>query len=192
MFKKLALTSALVAAGLFAQTAQAATVRLTSAAPTVTVGSTFTITLAIEDAVDLFGWDMDLSYTPAANAEVLGQTTGSFFGGGDTFVEGSVDALAGVISFIGAGLSGPVGVNGNGVLAELTFKALNVGSLGINFDRVSLVDSFGNDIFIANEERFGANLRIVAGEVPLPGSLALAVLALGLLPAAARRAPRQG
>lgn len=194
MFKQLALTSALVAAGLFAQAAQAAPiVRLSTAAPTVTVGSTFTLSLSIEGVVDLFGWEVDLGYTPATRADVMGQTTGNFFGGADTFFAGGVDAMAGTISFLGAALSGVTGVDGDGVLAELTFKALNTGSLAFNFDRVLLIDSLGFDIFSDIDDRIGTSIRVVdAAAVPLPGSLALAVLALGLLPAAARRMPRKG
>jgi hypothetical protein len=194
MFKQFAVTAALVAGGLFAHTAQAAPiVRLSTAAPTVTVGSNFTVSLSIEGVVDLFGWDADLSHTPAERAEVLGQAAGSFFGGGDSFFAGSVDAPSGTIAYIGSALSGLVGADGSGVLAELTFKALTEGALSFAFDRMSLIDSLGNDIFLATEERFGTTIRVLAGNnVPLPGSLALAVLALGLLPVAARRTLRQG
>ena len=96
--------------------------------------------------------------------------------------------MTGTIGYVGAALSGLTGASGDGFLAEFTFTALMAGVMAMDFDRVSLIDSFGNDIFIETSDRFGTRITIAqANRVPVPGSLALGLLALALLPAAARR-----
>ena len=189
MFKQLALSSAMLLASLISPAAQAAPiVSLVASAPSVTVGSNFTVSLRIEGVTDLFGWDADLNFGPPALVGLLSQGTGSFFGGDDTFVAGSLDPLTGTIGYVGAALSGLTGASGDGFLAEFTFTALMAGVMAMDFDRVSLIDSFGNDIFIETSDRFGTRITIAqANRVPVPGSLALGLLALALLPAAARR-----
>ena len=84
MFKQLALSSAMLLASLISPAAQAAPiVSLVASAPSVTVGSNFTVSLRIEGVTDLFGWDADLNFghprwlvcCPRARAASLAGTT---------------------------------------------------------------------------------------------------------------------
>ena len=190
MIKKLLCAAALVLSSVV--TAQAAPVlRVTPALSSVTVGSAFTLDIRIFGVLDLFGWQMDLGFGPAGLVSASPATEGSFLGGGTTFGGGTVDNGAGTITTMFNALSGPTGVSGSGILASISFAALNAGLATFSLSNVELVDSNLDPIFFSHpDDAFSATVIIATqngGTVPEPSSLALLGLALAGLSASRRR-----
>lgn len=185
MFRKLILAAALLAG---AGVSQAVMVTLTPSAPTVTVGNSFTVSIDIDGVTDLFGWEMDIDFGAVALVNATTQAEGPFLGAGTVFVPGTIDNGAGTIMTIGSALTGFTGVSGGGSLASIGFNALAAGVADFTFSRVLLLDSNLDTIFISDQtEWFGGRIEIVGvapppdGSVPLPSTLALCALALGLV-----------
>jgi hypothetical protein len=117
--------------GLVSRPALATSVSIQPPAGAVTQGDTFFVDVAITGAVDLIAFQFDLSFDKtvlSANDPVL---EGPFLpsGGGTSFFEGFVDNSAGTITFVADTLTGDVpGVNGDGVLARVSFTAIAAGS----------------------------------------------------------------
>jgi hypothetical protein len=189
MFRKLVLAAALLAGAGMSQAAMMVT--LTPSVPTVTAGNPFSVSIDIAGVTDLFAWEMDIEFGAVSVVNATTQTEGTFLGAGTTFVPGSVDNSLGTITFIGSSLSGGSGVTGNGSLASIAFNTLAEGTASFTFSRVLLLDSNLDTIFIDNQtEWFGGSIEILPPApppgVPLPGTLALCVLALGALRVARR------
>ena len=183
MIKKLLSAAALLFAGMLG--AQAAPVlSLTPAVSNVDVGDVFVLDLRIAGVSDLFAWEMDLGFAPAGLLDASPATEGNFLGAGQTFGGGTVDNLAGTITTMFSSLSGTSGVSGDGILAHISFLAINFGSVTLSLSNVMLLDSNLDQIFFNwSGNAFNAIVNIAGGgggNVPEPSTLALVGLALAV------------
>jgi Cohesin domain len=123
--------------------AEAAVISVQPSALSVAVGQTFSLDIQISSVSDLYAFQFDLDFAPSVLA-ATGVTEGTFLltAGGTFFVPGTIDNVAGSISFVADTLIGPVsGASGDGVLAEIDFTALLAGVSPINISNEILLDS---------------------------------------------------
>ena len=165
-------------------TAQAATSLTVGPSGGTTVGGTAMLNISVVDAVDLYAWQMDVTFGPVGLLNGAVATVGSFLGSGQTFGGGMVDNASGTITTLFSALSGALGVDGNGVLASLSFSALQAGVATVSVSNVQLLNSNLDPIFPGSVG--SATLTITA--IPEPATVAL--LGLGLL-GVVRRVRRQ-
>lgn len=155
------------------------------AAPTIAIdspldvspGSTFELSVGASDVADLYAYQFDLLFDPSV-FRAVGVTGGGFLStAGTTFFSGGdIDNAAGTISFVFESLVGPgPGANGSGELLRLSFEAIGAfGARGaFSFANVMALDSNLADLDIGVA---GSDVRI-----PEPATLAMAMLALGVL-----------
>ncbi len=152
-----------------AQTAvQAAPVLSIDVAPPITAGGVVEAKVNIAGVADLYAFQFDLAFDPAVIGAV-GVTEGPFLpsAGGTLFDAGTIDNLAGKISFIASTLTGPApGASGGGTLATITFNGLGLGTSVLSLSNVILLDSALGDI---DATATGGVVRVV----PEPGTLLL-------------------
>ncbi|MGA2119956.1 MAG: cohesin domain-containing protein [Bryobacteraceae bacterium] len=158
----------------------AGTISVQPAAPTVTVGQSFTLSVDISGASDLYGYQFDLGFDPSV-LEATSVTEGAFLGtGGPTiFVPGTIDNVGGSITANADILNGAVsGVNGSGDLLDVTFQALTARASGVQVFNLIALNSFGQGL---TEATAGSTVTVSAGSVPEPGAgLLLAAGVVGL------------
>lgn len=115
---------------------------------TIYPGDTFNLSVGISDVTDLFAFQFDIGFDPAILSAVS-VTEGPFLpsGGSTFFVPGTIDNIAGSISFNADSLIGAIsGVSGDGTLATLSFQALALGTSPVDLSNVILLDSTFSDI----------------------------------------------
>jgi hypothetical protein len=167
-------TQWIMAGMLFAFPAFAGTVGIEPAALTVFKGQTFSVNVNVTAIADLYAFQFDLGFAPGILQATGVITEGSFLpGGGATFfLPGSVDNIAGTVSFTADSLLGPTpGVTGTGTIATVQFTALAYGTSPLNLSNVALLDSTFSDIVA------GSTNGSVA-VIPEPNGLCLAALGL--------------
>jgi general secretion pathway protein D len=166
-----------------------------SAAPTITAGSatvhtgdTFTIQVSIADAQDLLAWQFDLAFDPSI-LQANSITEGPFMSGFGTtlFVPGVIDNGSGLISLTADSFNDLEPYpSGDGVLAEIEFTALAVGTSAL-----TLSNLFLDFVTPPEDVAVQAGAVTVLARIPEPGTLALVALASGVL-ALRRRQDRMG
>lgn len=185
------LTAAIVTAFL-AQATSAAAVPILSITPanqTVVEGGTSSFDVTISGVDDLYAFQFDLGFDPTF-VEITGVDEGPFLGtGGSTiFLPGAIDNVGGTVSFTAGTLSGPIsGVNGGGILATISFKALAEGTSALNIFNIFLLDSSLSSI----EFELSTGSIDVEPRIPEPSTMLLLGTGALALAARARRVRRR-
>src|SRR5690349_18735567 len=110
-----------------------ATISVQPAALAKTAGQTFTVSINISGANDLYAYQFDLGFDPTV-LKATSVTEGSFLpsGGSTIFIPGTIDNLGGSITANGDALLGALsGVTGDGDLLDVSFQALTPGTSSI-------------------------------------------------------------
>ncbi len=127
-------------------------------------GATFTVTVTIEEAVDLSGYEFEMRYDPAVVAVTDVQLAGFLEGAGRSPVAlgPMIDDEAGTMTF-GAASIGGSGAEGEGDLAVLTLEALEDGTTVLNLRNVKLFDTESATMPVRVED---GRLRVGSGVWP--------------------------
>ncbi len=148
-------------------------------------GGLVRVAVSASGVTDLYGYQFSLNFDPAvlhasgvSEGPLLATAGATFFDGGTT------DNTAGQVSFVFDTLiSAVAGVTGNGVLAVISFNALQFHQLtSLSLSDVLAVDSNLNVLPVTS-----MGLRL---QVPEPSMLALLAIALLALTLVMRRQPR--
>lgn len=147
------------------------------------VGDTFTVSVRIADAVDLKSFQFDLAYDPLVLEAVGFSDLGTDFesaaiagGGSLTGITGFM--LPGVLSGVADSMSGVLdGLNGNGVLATIEFRAI-----GLGVSPLALSSAFLD--FLPLDDA-----ALVSGSVSVPEPAAFWLVMLALAALASGRRP---
>jgi Cohesin domain/PEP-CTERM motif len=172
--------------------ASADSVLIVSNPATATPTDTFDVAVNISGAVDLYDYELDLSFDPTV-LEANSVSKGSFLddGGATFFIPGTIDNIGGTISFNADTLLGPPpGVTGDGILLVFSFTALNPGTSALTIENEILQDSLGD--IISDTTTAGSVTVETAGggnqTVPEPSTLLLLLVGVvGLLALAATK-----
>jgi len=121
-----------------------------------TSGSNITLTLAVSDVADLFGYEVKIYYNSTVlSATQLTRPVGNFLepriNQGNQFlpmweIQNNFSATHGRIWLSLTLLSPETGRSGSGPLARLTFRILNTGDTAITMEETKLADKSGNAI----------------------------------------------
>jgi hypothetical protein len=187
MKRRLSTVLVLTSFALFAMMPRVYAVPIISAgSATVTNGDTFTIPISITGAVNLTSFQFDLAFGPSIlQVTATGVTENAFFAQGDStvFISGFVDNTAGSILGVADALIFQSPVNGDGVLADVEFKAIGAGTSPLTLSNVflNLSDSgFSVTNGAVCVHPVGAT-TCGSSNVPEPGTVALLAMGLGLL-----------
>ncbi|WP_445231823.1 cohesin domain-containing protein [Duganella rhizosphaerae] len=155
--------------------------------PMVLPGQTFSATVAIENASDLFAYQFDLAFNPGL-LRITNVTEGSFLPsvGPTVFFPGTIDNRAGQLAFtVGTLTDGLPGASGDGGLVRIDFQALGTGGIsGLSLSNLILLNSSLVEI---------ADASVIPGQVavvPEPGTLLLLCSMVLGMQLALRRKPR--
>ncbi|MFL6417340.1 MAG: cohesin domain-containing protein [Bryobacteraceae bacterium] len=146
----------------------------------VQLGADISLPVTVTDIADLYAYQFDVNYSPGVlNAQAVQE--GPFLGPGGTtiFLPGQIDNNTGAIRGVAGTRVGQIpGVNGDGLLAAISFRAIGAGSSPLTLSRITLLDSQLQGISF---QTAGTSLAIV----PEPDTLTLAIV--GALAVAFRR-----
>jgi hypothetical protein len=155
---------------------------LTAGSAAVAVGDVFTIPISIANAQGLTSFQFDLDFNPAIIQALSFTDIGTDFakaassgGGFLTGITGFTNNTTGVLSGVADSMSGlttGAGLTPSGDLADVTFKAVAVGSTAL-----ALNDAFLTDARVP----LMGNVTLISGQVrvPEPSSLILLSVAVG-------------
>ena len=163
---------------------------LSFAAPpaVVQVGDNFTLDVLVAQAPDLYAFQFDIAFDPVI-VQLNTVLEGDFLSAGGRatfFLPGTIDNIAGTVSFTASTLVGPgPAVTGDGLLVHLSFHAMAAGQSALSFGNVVLLDST-----LAELATTPMNGAIHVASVPEPASGALFGIGLVVLTAGAGRRMR--
>ncbi len=161
--------------------AHAALLSFSSPNLTVIEGQTFSVDVRITNAVDLYGYQFDIGYNPLILSAVSVSEGGFLPLGGPTlWIPGIIDNTSGLIDDTAGTLQSAIsGVDGTGVLASISFKALATGMSAINIFDVIGLDSQLADITIEGLQSINITVNSGGGNsVPEPTILLLLIVGL--------------
>jgi general secretion pathway protein D len=145
------LTRAVIGAALLSIPLYCGTISISPVAANARVGDTVSFDVNISSITDLYAWQFDLGFDPTVLA-AQSITEGPFLasGGSTFFLPGSIDNVAGSISFNADSLETAIsGVNGSGELAVVTYSVIGIGTSPISLLNVQLLDSTLSPISVA-------------------------------------------
>jgi hypothetical protein len=167
----------------------AATISILPASSSVAVGQTFSLTVQVTGAADLYGYQFDIGFDPT-KLLATSVTEGPFLlGAGPTlFTPGLINNVGGSINGNSDLLNGAIpGANGNGTLLTVSFKALSTGTSNLSLLNLLALNSFGQGLTYTT-----STAAVNVTGVPEPAAFALlATTGLGLLLIRLRRHDRR-
>ena len=138
------------------------------------LGDTFTFDVRAENVSDLSGWQFDIAYDPAL-LEAVDVSEGDFLktdGGATFFQDGRIDNTAGKITGLNAALFSERGVDGSGIILQVTFKTKSNGETALRLQNFKFGSSTGEiipaaplEVYITVEE------RLLSGDVNRDGDV---------------------
>ena len=118
-------------------------------AVSVTIGQTFDVAIRVSSVADLYLWVFSVHWNPTI-LEYVSIAEGDFLGGGGSttgVLVKSVNETGGCLEEATCSLLGDVpGVDGDGILATITFRAIGLGSSPVSIAFHDLIDSNGSSI----------------------------------------------
>lgn len=146
---------------------QGPTVRIEPVQSTVTLGQSFTVSVMIDQASNLGGFQFDLRYVTTV-VTVANVTLGSFLGstGRSVFpLPPTIDNQNGKVTFGAFSFGAQAGPDGTGVLAIINLTAQGEGESPLDLQKVQVLDAFGNPQAVTVEDG-----SVVVGAAPTPTS----------------------
>jgi hypothetical protein len=118
------------------------TIRLDPSSSTVPVGATFVVNVAVDDVLDLGGFEFTMTFDPAV-VKVQNVALGPFLSstGRTVGAVGPVTSTLGVCDFGGFSFGEFAGPDGTGTVAAVTLEALAVGSTNLTFTAAQLTNT---------------------------------------------------
>lgn len=144
-------------------------------AVSVTIGQTFDVAMRVSNVADLYLWVFSVHWNPTI-LEYVSIAEGDFLGrGGSTtgVLVKSVNETGGYLEEATCSLLGAVpGVDGDGILATITFRAIGLGSSPVGITFHDFIDSNGSSIqsysVDGNVNVIGPDLSIAEIDLPYP------------------------
>jgi general secretion pathway protein D len=159
-------------------TLRAATVSVQPSSNAVGQGQTLDVSVDISGVSDLYAFQFDLGYDPTI-LSAISVSEGSLLpaGGSTVFIPGSIDNGAGTVTATADTLIGPIpGVSGDGVLANIEFQAIALGTSALSLSNITLLDSTLSQIPFSSVD---GSVSVLTTAVPEPSFIS--TLLIGLL-----------
>ena len=192
MLKQLTRAIALAAVLMFPALGYAAPI-LSAGSATVNVGDTFKVPISVFGATNLMAFQFDLSYNSTILTALSFTDLGSDFDLATTEGGGALTGISGfffpgLLSGVADSMSGAsAGLTGNGVIAQIEFKALASGISPLTLSNVFLdfsdagFSAVNGQVCVNGANASGDGSTVPGGQVPEPSTLALLSLGWGVL-----------
>ncbi len=154
---------------------------LSPSSDTVSAGEVFTVSLSVSGAVNLYGWQVDITFDPTI-LSALSSSEGGFLSSGGSvptfFIPGTMNSLTGLVDNMADSRTISItGVSGSGLLATLSFQALAHGTSALTLENVLLSNVLSQPLPVGGLS--GASVGVAAA--PEPGTLMLMLGGLAAL-----------